>query len=199
MKEYSMELCGVKRTLPFIPISEEMAFASFVVLGDTELVSACAPELVAKIGEVDAIVTAEAKGIALAYEVSKELGHKEFIVARKSTKSYMKDVVSASVHSITTAGEQHLYLDGKDADKIRGKRVCLLDDVISTGESLHALECLMANASAEVVKKQRSLLRAMLLIEKILYFCRSFRYSKDGRRRVRSHRIIANPSNAYRE
>ena len=123
MKEYSMELCGVKRTLPFIPISEEMAFASFVVLGDTELVSAC------------------------------ELGHKEFIVARKSTKSYMKDVVSASVHSITTAGEQHLYLDGKDADKIRGKRVCLLDDVISTGESLHALECLMANASAEVVKK----------------------------------------------
>ena len=145
MKEYSMELCGVKRTLPFIPISEEMAFASFVVLGDTELVSACAPELVAKIGEVDAIVTA--------YEVSKELGHKEFIVARKSTKSYMKDVVSASVHSITTAGEQHLYLDGKDADKIRGKRVCLLDDVISTGESLHALECLMANASAEVVKK----------------------------------------------
>ena len=143
MKEYSMELCGVKRTLPFIPISEEMAFASFVVLGDTELVSACAPELAAKIGEVD----------ALAYEVSKELGHKEFIVARKSTKSYMKDVVSASVHSITTAGEQHLYLDGKDADKIRGKRVCLLDDVISTGESLHALECLMANASAEVVKK----------------------------------------------
>ena len=126
MKEYSMELCGVKRTLPFIPISEEMAFASFVVLGDTELVSACAPELAAKIGEVD---------------------------ARKSTKSYMKDVVSASVHSITTAGEQHLCLDGKDADKIRGKRVCLLDDVISTGESLHALECLMANASAEVVKK----------------------------------------------
>ena len=155
MKEYSMELCGVKRTLPFIPISEEMAFASFVVLGDTELVSACAPELAAKIGEVDAIVTAEAKGIALAYEVSKELGHKEFIVARKSTKSYMKDVVSASVHSITTAGEQHLYLDGKDADKIRGKRVCLLDDGIrhQAFQSLHALECLMANASAEVVKK----------------------------------------------
>ena len=152
MKEYSMELCGVKRTLPFIPINDTTAFASFVILGDTELVSACAPELADRIGEVDAIVTAEAKGIALAYEVSKELGHKEFIVARKSTKSYMKDVVSASVHSITTAGE-HLYLDGKDADKIRGKRVCLLDDVISTGESLHALECLMANAGAKVVKK----------------------------------------------
>ena len=148
-----MTLCNVDRTLPFIPINEDMAFASFVVLGDTELVSACAPELAKKIGNVDAIVTAEAKGIALAYEVSRQLGLKEFIVARKSTKSYMKDVVSASVHSITTAGEQHLYLYGKDADKIRGKRVCLLDDVISTGESLHALECLMENAGAEVVKK----------------------------------------------
>ena len=111
MKTYNMTLCNVDRTLPFIPISEDMAFASFVVLGDTELVSACAPALAKKIGNVDAIVTAEAKGIALAYEVSRQLGLKEFIVARKSTKSCMKNVVSASVHSITTAGEQHLYLD----------------------------------------------------------------------------------------
>lgn len=153
MREYTMELCGVKRTLPFIPISDTMAFASFVVLGDTELVSACAPELAKQIGMVDAVVTAEAKGIALAYEISRLMGLKEFIVARKSTKSYMKDVVSASVHSITTAGEQHLYLDGVDAEKIRGKKVCLLDDVISTGESLKALEALMDNAGASVVKK----------------------------------------------
>ncbi len=153
MKEYEIELCGIKRTLPFIPINETTAFASFVVLGDTELVSACAPELVKKIGPVDAIVTAEAKGIALAYEISRLLGLKEFIVARKSTKNYMKNVVSASVHSITTSGEQHLYLDGIDADKVRGKQVCLLDDVISTGESLHALETLMKNAGAFVTKK----------------------------------------------
>ena len=98
-------------------------------------------------------MTAEAKGIALAYEISRLLGLKEFIVARKSQKSYMRDVVSASVHSITTAGEQHLYLDGVDADKIRGKHVCLLDDVISTGESLHALEALVKNAGAQVVKQ----------------------------------------------
>ena len=150
MKTYNMTLCNVDRTLPFIPISEDMAFASFVVLGDTELVSACAPALAKKIGNVDAIVTAEAKGIALAYEVSRQLGLKEFIVARKSTKSYMKNVVSASVHSITTAGEQHLYLDGKDADKIRGKRVCLLDDVISTGESLTALEKLVEKAGGNI-------------------------------------------------
>ena len=153
MKEYTIELCGVKRTLPFIPINDTTAFTSFVILGDTELVSACAPELAEKIGPVDAVVTAEAKGIALAYEISRLLGLKEFIVARKSTKNYMQNVISASVHSITTAGEQHLYLDGVDADKIRGKHVCLLDDVISTGESLHALEVLMKNAGASVVKK----------------------------------------------
>ena len=153
MKEYTINLCGVTRTLPFIPINDKLAFASFVVLSDTELVSACAPKLVEQIGEVDAILTAEAKGIALAYEVSKCLGRKEFIVARKSTKSYMQNIVSASVHSITTAGEQHLYLDGADADKIRGKRICIIDDVISTGESLHALEVLAHNADANIVKK----------------------------------------------
>jgi adenine phosphoribosyltransferase len=153
MKQYELSLCGVKRTLPFIDINETTAFASFVILGDTELISACAPSLARQIGSVDAIVTAEAKGIALAYELSKCLGMKEFIVARKSTKSYMRDVVSASVHSITTQGEQHLYLDGVDADKIRGKKICLIDDVISTGESLHALEELVSHAGAVVTKK----------------------------------------------
>ena len=87
MKTYNMTLCNVDRTLPFIPISEDMAFASFVVLGDTELVSACAPALAKKIGNVDAIVTAEAKGIALAYEVSRQLGLKEFIVALQLPES----------------------------------------------------------------------------------------------------------------
>lgn len=153
MKEYKLELCGVKRVLPFIPIDGKRAFASFVVIGDIEMVSACAPALAERIGTVDAIVTAEAKGIALAYEISRILGLKEFIVARKSTKNYMRNTVSASLHSITTSGEQNLYLDGTDAEKIRGKNVCLLDDVISTGESLLALEALMKNADASVVKK----------------------------------------------
>ncbi len=153
MEQYELSLGGVKRTLPFIAINDELAFASFVILGDTELVAACAPRLAEKIGQVDAILTAEAKGIALAYEISKHLGMKEFIVARKSTKTYMKNVVSASVHSITTKGEQHLYLDGADADKMKGKKICIIDDVISTGESLHALEELAKNAGAIVVKK----------------------------------------------
>ena len=153
MKEYNMEICGVKRTLPFVDINDKMAFASFVIIGDTELIGAAAKELADRIGPVDAIVTAEAKGIALSYEVSRLLGLKEFIVARKSVKSYMKDVVSFSVNSITTKGEQHLYLDGADAAKIAGKKVCIIDDVVSTGESLNALEELMKAAEANVVKK----------------------------------------------
>ena len=151
MKEYKIELCGVERTLPFIPINDTTAFASFVVLGDTELVSACAPELVKRIGQVDAVVTAEAKGIALAYEISRLLGLKEFIVARKSVKSYMKNPISASVHSITTKGEQHIYLDETDIRKVAGKRVCIVDDVISTGESLRAVEELAEKAGGNVV------------------------------------------------
>ena len=153
MKEYSMELCG-DNGIDFSDFCDQLRRTCTYQLGVTKDNKACKRHLLTDRDKWKcSFHSAEAKGIALAYEVSKELGHKEFIVARKSTKSYMKDVVSASVHSITTAGEQHLYLDGKDADKIRGKRVCLLDDVISTGESLHALECLMANASAEVVKK----------------------------------------------
>lgn len=153
MKTYELNLFGVKRELPFIDLEGGKAFASFVIMGDTELIAACAPELAKRIGDVDVIITAEAKGIALTYEISRILGKKEFIVARKSVKSYMSGVVSVPVHSITTAGEQHLYLDGHDAEKIRGRRVCIVDDVISTGESLGALEALVERAGGIVEKK----------------------------------------------
>lgn len=153
MKNYELTLCGVKRILPFVDLENDLAFASFVIMGDTELITACAPELANKISDADVIITAEAKGIALAYEISKILGKNEFIVARKSIKSYMSGVVSVSVHSITTSGEQHLYLDGHDAEKLRGKKVCILDDVISTGESLYALEALVESAGGIVTKK----------------------------------------------
>ncbi len=151
--EYTLELCGLQRRLPLVEISKDTAFASFVIIGDTELIKHCAPVLAERIGIVDAIVTAEAKGIALAYEVSRCLGLKEFIVARKSTKTYMQNVVSASVHSITTQKEQQLFLDGADAAKIEGRRVCLIDDVISTGESLYALEFLAKTAGAKIAAR----------------------------------------------
>ena len=105
MKNYELNLCGVKRELPFIDLSDGLAFASFVLLGDAELITACAPELAKKIGDADVLITAEAKGIALAYEISKILGKKEFIVARKSVKSYMKDVVSVSASMLSLSGD----------------------------------------------------------------------------------------------
>ena len=153
MKSYVMNVAGVERELPFVDISDELAFASFVVISDTELVSHVAPLLAEKIGECEAIVTAEAKGIALAYAVSKELGLKKFIVARKSEKSYMKDSIEIAVKSITTSNVQHLFLDGTDMEEIRGKNVCIIDDVVSTGDSLSAMEHLVKKAGATVVKK----------------------------------------------
>ena len=148
---YQMKVCGVERELPLVPIDENKAFASFVVIGDTELVERAAAELAAQVPPVDVVLTAEAKGIALAYELSRRLGMKEFIVARKSVKSYMKNPISASVHSITTQGEQHIYLDEADIRKVAGKRVCIVDDVISTGESLRAVEELAKKAGGNVV------------------------------------------------
>ena len=153
MKTYEIEVCGIKRQLPLIKMNDSLSFGSFVIIGDTELISACAGPLAEKIGPVDAIVTAEAKGIALAYEVSRKLNLKEFIVARKSVKNYMQDVVSHEVNSITTSGTQKLYLDGIDAAKIKGKNVCILDDVISTGESLRAMEELVTEAGGIIVGK----------------------------------------------
>lgn len=153
MDTYTLKLCGLERKLPIIELDGETAIASFVILGDTELVSTCAPVLARKIGDVDQIVTAEAKGIILAHEVSKCLGHKEFIVARKSIKSYMKDIISVSVHSITTQEPQELFFDGVDQAKISEKSVCIIDDVISSGESLYAMEKLVEKAGGYVKKK----------------------------------------------
>ena len=150
METYHLKVCGLTRELPYIPIDEHMAYASFVVLGDTELVVKAAKELAAMVKDADIVLTAEAKGIALAHEITRNLGRKEFIVARKSVKSYMQDPIEEVLHSITTNGEQRLYLDQCDVEKVRGKRVCLVDDVISTGESLQAMENLLHHVGAEV-------------------------------------------------
>ena len=150
MENYTLEIAGLKRTLPFVKINDQLAYASFVVISDTKLVEAVAPLLASRIRDCDVIVTAEAKGIALAYEVSRLLDLERFVVARKSIKSYMKDPLSVSVRSITTFDEQRLYLDGNDISYLKGKRVCLLDDVVSTGESLNALEALVTKAGGNV-------------------------------------------------
>jgi len=150
---YQLKVAGVVRDLPIVQISERLCIASFVILGDTGLVKAAAPEIAKRLPEIDVIVTAEAKGIPLAYEVSALLGHARYYVARKSVKAYMKDPVTDRVNSITTTAEQLLCLDGADAEAIQGKRVALLDDVISTGESLTALERLVKAAGGNVVSR----------------------------------------------
>ena len=150
---FDFEICGVKRKLPFVKIKDDMALASFCIVSDTELVQAVAPELAKRLPEFDVLLTAEAKGIILTYEISRLLGHKDFVVARKSNKPYMQNVLDAQVFSITTQKEQHLYMDGCDVEKIRGKRVAIIDDVIATGESLAALEKLATLAGAEIVAR----------------------------------------------
>ena len=149
---FDFEICGVKRQLPFVKIKDNMALASFCIVSDTELVQAVAPKLAEKLPEVDILLTAEAKGIILTYEMSRLLG-KEFVVARKTKKPYMQNVLEAVVYSITTQKKQTLYLDGCDVEKIKGNRVAIIDDVIATGESLNALEKLAEEAGAKVVAR----------------------------------------------
>ena len=147
---YTMKVAGLQRDLPICPVNEKLYIAGFVIFGDQELTVACARELLAKAPEYDYIITAEAKGIPLAHEMARQAGDARYILARKGPKLYMQDVVSVTVNSITTAKEQKLFLDGADAQRIRGKKVLIVDDVISTGESLKALETLVEHAGGQI-------------------------------------------------
>lgn len=153
MKTYTLNVAGLTRELPIIKLSYDLSIASFVILGDTEIVRKTAPIIAKKLPEVDFIVTAEAKGIPLAYEISRVLNLNEYIVARKSVKAYMEEPIEVEVNSITTTNSQKLYLNNQDAKKIKGKRVALVDDVISTGQSLKALERLVEKAGGKVLAK----------------------------------------------
>ena len=153
MKTYTLNVAGLTRELPIIKLSYDLSIASFVILGDTEIVRKTAPIIAKKLPEVDFIVTAEAKGIPLAYEISRVLNLNEYVVARKSVKAYMEEPIEVEVNSITTTNSQKLYLNNLDAKKIKGKRVALVDDVISTGQSLKALERLVEKAGGKVLAK----------------------------------------------
>lgn len=152
-KSYTLKIGNITRDLPIIKITDTLSIASFVILGDTELVCVTANELARKLPEVDVLVTAEAKGIPLVFEISRLLGMKNYIVARKSIKPYMDTPIVDEVESITTQKKQLLCLDKKDAEYIQGKRVAIIDDVISTGESLLAIERLVEAAGGIVAVK----------------------------------------------
>ena len=147
---YHMTVAGLERDLPICPLNENLSIAGFVIFGDPELTVACAKELLKRAPEYDYIITAEAKGIPLAHEMARQASNPKYILARKGPKLYMRDIFSVSVNSITTAKEQKLYLDGADAELMKGKRILIVDDVISTGESLHALEALVEKAGGNI-------------------------------------------------
>ena len=147
---YEMTIAGCKRQLPLCKLSDELMIGAFVIFGDAELTVACAHELLEKAPAYDYLLTAEAKGIPLIHEMARQHGDKKYFVARKNPKLYMSGVFEVEVNSITTAKQQKLYLDTADAELMKGKKVLVLDDVISTGESLKALETLVEKAGGEI-------------------------------------------------
>ncbi|WP_322180144.1 phosphoribosyltransferase family protein [Neglectibacter caecimuris] len=150
---YTLEVAGVTRQLPIMQVSDSLCIASFVILGDCEIVTQAAPLIEAELPQVDYIVTAEAKGIPLVHELCRLRGLPYYIVARKSVKPYMSKPLTDEVVSITTQKKQTLCLDGKDALLLQGKRVAIVDDVISTGESLSAIERLVEKAGGNIVAR----------------------------------------------
>lgn len=147
---YEMHVAGLTRQLPLCPISDTLMIGAFVIFGDVELTCACAAELLKIAPEFDYMVAPEAKAIPLVHEMARQGGRNEYFLVRKSPKLYMDGVFEAVDRSITTEGEQKLYMDGADAKKIRGKRILILDDVISTGGSLAAVERLVEQAGGIV-------------------------------------------------
>jgi adenine phosphoribosyltransferase len=147
---YELHIAGLTRQLQKFPVSDSLDIAAFIIFGDVELTEACARELLKKAPEFDYIVTPEAKSIPLAYEMSKQSG-KKYIVARKGVKVYMENPVKVTVTSITTQKEQSLFLGHEDGDLLKDAKVLIVDDVISTGESLSAVQKLVESFGANIV------------------------------------------------
>ena len=150
---HEMPIAGLKRQLPLCPINDELYIGAFIMFGDVEITKVAAEQLLAKSPEFDIIITAESKGIPLAYEMARQAGIDDYVVARKAPKLYMQNVISTEVNSITTDHIQTLCLGQKEADMMRGKRILIVDDVISTGESLKSLETLVNQVGGNIVGK----------------------------------------------
>lgn len=147
---YEIKIGNLTRRLPLCPISDSLSIGAFIMFGDTELTEYCAEELLKRAPDFDVMITAESKGIPLICSMARLSGKGRYVLARKSVKLYMSNVMKCEVQSITTAGKQVLYLDGADAEYMKGKRVLIVDDVISTGASLEALEALVSQAGGTV-------------------------------------------------
>lgn len=152
-KTYKMEIAGLERELPLCRINDDLYIGAFIMFGDVEITKRCATELLKKAPEHDIMITAESKGLPLLYEMARQENADNYILARKAPKLYMNDIVTTSVNSITTENKQTLCIDGEDAEAMKGRRVLIVDDVISTGESLEALSTLVEKAGGNIVGK----------------------------------------------
>ena len=152
-KYYHMTIAGCERDLPLCPLNDTMQIAGFVMFGDPELTTACAEELLKRAPAYDYLLTAEAKGIPLVHEMARLAGNQKYFLARKYPKLYMTGVMEVSLRSITTNKEQKLYMDVADAEMIKGKRILVVDDVVSLGDSMRALEHLVSEAGGIVCGK----------------------------------------------
>lgn len=150
---YEMTIAGVKRQLPLCKVTDDLYIAAFIMFSDVEITKAAAGELLKKAPEFDIMITAESKGIPLIYEMARQAGVNDYVVARKGAKLYMQDIISTEVDSITTDHIQTLCIGKKEADQMRGKKVLIVDDVISTGESLKSIETLVNQVGGNIVGK----------------------------------------------
>ena len=148
---YEMTIAGLKRQLPLCKITDDLYIGAFIMFSDVEITRACARELLKAAPEFDVIITAESKGIPLAYEMARQAGTNDYVVARKGAKLYMDNIITTDVNSITTDHVLTLCLGQKEADLMHGKRILIVDDVISTGESLRSLEALVRQVGGNIV------------------------------------------------
>ena len=181
-KYYRMTIAGCERDLPLCPLNDDMMIAAFVIFGDPELTTACADALLKKAPEYDYLITAEAKGIPLVHEMARLAGNQRYMLARKSPKLYMTGVTEVNVRSITTDHPQKLYLDTADADMMKGKKILIVDDVISTGESLLAIEKLV-NAAGGIICGRMAILAEGDAIDRkdIIYLQKLPLFDKNGK------------------
>ena len=181
-KYYHMNIAGCERDLPLCPLNDSMMIAAFVIFGDPELTTACAKELLEKAPAYDYIISAEAKGIPLVHEMARLAGNQKYFLARKAPKLYMTGVLEVNVRSITTAKEQKLYLDTADAALMKGKRILIVDDVVSLGDSLHALETLVTEAGGIICGKMTILAEGdACLRDDLIYLEKLPLFDKEGK------------------